>query len=106
MNDDVTKSNTYLLNTQSGFIQQGWQCPICKRVYSPSTPCCFYCGDNSTTTTNTNGFITQDDYIYNKKKNRWEYKVLPDHKPTNFTSISTGYAQFTAEEVEREVDND
>lgn len=23
---------------------QGWQCPICKRVYSPTTPCCFYCG--------------------------------------------------------------
>jgi len=26
------------------FAQQGWQCPLCKRVYSPSTPCCFYCG--------------------------------------------------------------
>lgn len=26
---------------------QGWQCPICKRVYSPSTPMCFYCSNNS-----------------------------------------------------------
>lgn len=26
---------------------QGWQCPICKRVYSPSTPMCFYCGNSS-----------------------------------------------------------
>lgn len=25
-------------------IQQGWQCPVCKRVYSPSTPMCFFCG--------------------------------------------------------------
>lgn len=25
-------------------VQQGWQCPICKRVYSPSTPMCYYCG--------------------------------------------------------------
>lgn len=33
------------------FAQQGWQCPICKRVYSPSTPCCFYCGAESTVTT-------------------------------------------------------
>lgn len=24
-------------------VQQGWQCPSCKRVYSPSTALCFYC---------------------------------------------------------------
>ena len=23
---------------------QGWQCPICKRIYSPTTPMCWYCG--------------------------------------------------------------
>ena len=28
------------------FVQQGWQCPICKRVYAPSIPMCFYCGNN------------------------------------------------------------
>lgn len=28
------------------FAQQGWQCPICKRVYSPMTFMCYYCGDN------------------------------------------------------------
>lgn len=32
-------------------IQQGWQCPLCKRVYSPFTPCCFTCGGESVTTT-------------------------------------------------------
>ena len=25
-------------------IQQGWQCPICKRVYSPSMTMCSFCG--------------------------------------------------------------
>lgn len=25
------------------FVQQGWQCPKCHRIYSPSTPMCFYC---------------------------------------------------------------
>ena len=35
------------------FAQQGWQCPICKRVYSPTTSMCFYCG-NVETTTSTN----------------------------------------------------
>lgn len=22
---------------------QGWQCPVCKRVYSPITPTCYHC---------------------------------------------------------------
>ena len=35
------------------FAQQGWQCPICKRVYSPMTFMCYYCGDNSVTVTST-----------------------------------------------------
>ena len=34
-------------------VQQGWQCPLCKRVYSPFTPCCFYCGEEGMTKTST-----------------------------------------------------
>lgn len=34
------------------FAQQGWQCPICKRVYSPFTPMCLYCGNTDVITTN------------------------------------------------------
>ena len=30
------------------FTSQGWQCPICKRVYSPTTPMCYYCGNDKT----------------------------------------------------------
>ena len=26
--------------------QRGWQCPLCGRVYSPTTMMCFYCGNN------------------------------------------------------------
>ena len=33
--------------------QQGWQCPICKRVYSPFTPCCFTCGGEAKISTST-----------------------------------------------------
>ena len=29
----------------AGFSPQGWQCPICKRVYSPMTSMCYYCGN-------------------------------------------------------------
>ena len=35
------------------FAPQGWQCPICKRVYSPFTPCCFNCGAEAVTKTST-----------------------------------------------------
>lgn len=52
------------------FEQQGWQCPICKRVYSPFTPSCFACGGEEMTT----------------------------------TSISTGYATYSAEDI-RTCDN-
>ena len=33
--------------------QQGWQCPICKTVYSPFTPMCCYCGQAGMTKTTT-----------------------------------------------------
>ena len=35
------------------FVPQGWQCPVCKRVYSPSTPWCYFCWNQETTTTTT-----------------------------------------------------
>ena len=34
-------------------VQQGWQCPICKRVYAPSTPMGWYCGEEGRTKTST-----------------------------------------------------
>ena len=30
--------------------QQGWECPKCGRVYSPSTTMCLYCPTQTTTT--------------------------------------------------------
>lgn len=30
-------------------VPQGWQCPICKRVYSPTTIMCAYCGEEGAT---------------------------------------------------------
>ena len=26
-------------------VNKGWQCPVCERVYSPSTPICFSCNN-------------------------------------------------------------
>ena len=37
------------------YTPQGWQCPVCKRVYSPSTLMCLYCGgDKVNVTTGSN----------------------------------------------------
>lgn len=29
-----------------GFVPQGWQCPRCKRIYSPTYPWCIFCSSN------------------------------------------------------------
>ena len=31
--------------------EHGWVCPKCGRVYSPLTPCCWYCGNTAVTYT-------------------------------------------------------
>ena len=33
-------------------IQQGWQCPCCNKVYSPTTQMCFYCPPKVTAASN------------------------------------------------------
>ena len=66
------------------FAQQGWQCPICKRVYSPFTPMCYCCGAEGITRTSTG---TSSDWVKHQKE------------PSSYTSVSTGYAQFSAEDI-------
>ena len=39
---------------QSNFIPQGWECPKCKRVYSPTTNMCSNCPTQTITTSSTN----------------------------------------------------
>ena len=51
---------------------QGWQCPICKRVYSPFTHMCMYCGNQETQTTptlfpNTGGFVQEQSSDFRNK---------------------------------------
>ena len=36
---------------QISFIPQGWECPKCKRVYSPTTSMCSYCPTQTITGT-------------------------------------------------------
>lgn len=43
------------INPFNGMLgQQGWICPKCGRVFSPSTPMCLYCGKETSTATSSN----------------------------------------------------
>ena len=51
------------------FVPQGWQCPICKRVYSPTTPMCNYCGGEQKTVATTSGPVVAISFDELKKLN-------------------------------------
>ena len=54
------------------FIQQGWQCPVCKRVMSPNTSYCVFCdGDEKTGNSTGDGFL-----LDRKVKTTSEGKVI------------------------------
>lgn len=45
-----------MLNEFQLYAPQGWQCPVCGRVYSPTTSMCFYCGNQETITTTVSSY--------------------------------------------------
>jgi len=81
-------------------VQQGWQCPICKRVYSPLTMMCYYCGGESIATTGTDititGTGTFSDIDWKKQQT---VTTTSNQQIQNFTSISNGRDTFTAEDT-------
>lgn len=54
-----------MINENIG-VQQGWQCPICHRVYSPMTFMCYYCGGEQKTIT----YTTSTENIETAKMNK------------------------------------
>ena len=53
------------------FAQQGWQCLICQRIYSPTTPCCFSCPPKTVTTTDTDEDGVKAVYREQMKSQNW-----------------------------------
>lgn len=51
--------DTNWLGNYPAMTQQGWVCPCCRRVYSPSTPMCFSCGNQTVqpATTTSTGYV-------------------------------------------------
>jgi uncharacterized OB-fold protein len=40
-------------------IQQGWECPKCGRIYSPTTPMCSHCPQEVTPWASTNDLVNR-----------------------------------------------
>ena len=51
-----------MYNPDYGFIQQGWECPKCHRIYSPTQSFCLYCNDRRVTYSST----AKPEWIYNE----------------------------------------
>lgn len=69
--------------------QQGWQCPLCKRIYSPFTPCCLYCGAGGIVKTSTNPNSTG--YVdWQKQQSITTAKYIPREDTTTTLNIG-GY---------------
>lgn len=52
-------------NFDFNFIEQGWQCPICKRVMSPRQDYCIFCAnhESSYSTAGTSAGISYQNYL-------------------------------------------
>lgn len=53
--ETTTDGGNEVFVTGMSCYQTGWVCPKCGRVYSPSTPMCWYCGDEGNATVMTSG---------------------------------------------------
>ncbi len=63
--------NRRLKTMDINFAPQGWQCPICKRVYSPTTPMCNYCGGEQKTVTTTSTGSVPFDILNSRTAKDW-----------------------------------
>lgn len=57
------------------YVKQGWQCPVCKRIYGPDVAQCLYCNDARViwaTNTNTDDWI-KPEFIrqYEEESREW-----------------------------------
>ena len=61
--EDMPKSTTtWAKSNDQLFAHQGWICPKCGRVYSPTTEMCLYCGNETNQITVSNKAF-QDDWL-------------------------------------------
>lgn len=68
---------------------EGWRCPMCGRVYSPTTPMCFYCS-NKEGTIQTTGTSINDNEWWKEYLNRSQTgKPVNDNPSTTTASVTS-----------------
>lgn len=87
---------------------QGWRCPVCGRVYSPTTPMCFYCsnkeGTVQTTGTSINDSKWWEEYLKqsqtgkpvndNPSTTTATTNIDPNVKVTAWNNMETGHVEI------------
>ena len=61
---------------------QGWRCPVCGRVYSPTTPMCFYCSNKEGTVQTTGTSINDSEWWEEYLKKSQTGKPVNDNPST------------------------
>ena len=63
-----------------GFIQQGWQCPVCGAVYSPMTMACMNCTGWKVSNMYRTSTGNADNDVFNKYLNHSAIKPVEEDK--------------------------
>lgn len=76
--------------------EQGWQCPICKRVYNPRQEMCLYCGPNEKTPTinNLGDWISTNPYIADTQKGPTNIRETNGTKGSPYYTTTTGSISY------------
>ena len=84
--------------SHDNWYQQGWVCPKCGRVYSPSTPMCFNCGNNETTTATTTTIPVNIKSLLNSSDT---FRIHPEDEPIYEVGGSDYYDPVTRSYVNK-----
>ena len=72
-------------------IPTGWQCPLCKRIYSPRQEMCLYCGgENKITSPLSEWTISTTPYEINTIKGPTNIKETNGTKGSPYYTTTTG----------------
>ena len=66
---------------------EGWRCPVCGRVYSPTTPMCFYCSNKEVTYRS--GTSTDDSQWWEEYLKKSQTGKSTNDNPSTTTATTT-----------------
>ena len=77
--------------------EQGWQCPVCKRVYNPRQEMCLYCGGENKITSPMSERISTNPCIIDTTKELTNIKETNGTKGSLYYTTTTGVISLDSE---------